>query len=60
MIAAFCGLKAINIYIKKSGKQSVITIILTGVLLMALISLPLNYLIKANKNEKHSHHEYHS
>lgn len=46
--AAFCGLKALNIYLAKSGKQSVIAIVLTFCLTFALISLPLNYLIKAN------------
>ena len=59
IVAAYVGLKAINIYIKRSGKQSVITIILTGVLTMALISLPLNYILKANRHEEHHHHEYH-
>lgn len=48
VFAAFLGLQALNQYIKKSGKQSVIAFVLTFCLAFALISLPLNYVIKAN------------
>lgn len=48
LVAAFIGIKAINI-VTKSGKQSVITLILVIVLTLALLSLPLNYLIKGEK-----------
>lgn len=47
IVSAFCGLKALNAYLAKSGKQSIIAIILTFVLTFAVISLPLNYVIKA-------------
>lgn len=46
LISAFTGIKAINIYVKKSGRESVIAFILVGVLIAALISLPLNFIIK--------------
>jgi len=46
--AAGCGLKALSTYLARSGKQSVIAIVLAFCLTFALISLPLNYLIKAN------------
>lgn len=47
LISAFCGLKAINAYTAKSGKESIIAIILVIVLTLALLGLPLNYLIKS-------------
>lgn len=46
LISAFTGLKAINWYTEKSGKESVIAIILVGVLTLAILGLPLNYLLK--------------
>ena len=46
IFSAYSGLKALNIYITRSGgKQSIIAIILTLVLIIALISLPLKYLL---------------
>lgn len=47
IIGAFTGLKAINMYLARSGRQSIITIILTLLLTSALGSLPLNYWLKA-------------
>ena len=46
MIAAYVGINAVNKYIQRTGKQSLITILLTIVLVFAVISLPLNYLLK--------------
>jgi len=46
LVAAYSGLKAINVYIAKSGKQSTITVILVLVLSLALIALPIDYLLK--------------
>ena len=43
--SALCGLKAINIYVARSGRQSIIAIVLTAVLALALVSLPVKYLI---------------
>lgn len=45
-LSAFVGLFFVNRYIKKTGKQSLIAIILTLVLVVALLLLPLNYYIK--------------
>lgn len=45
VLAAFTGIFSINIYVKKSGKQSVITILLIIVLVLALVSLPLKFLV---------------
>ena len=42
-IAAYVGIKGVNIYIKKSGRQSVIAILLVIVLTLSLFSLPLNF-----------------
>ena len=46
LISAFTGIKAIDIYIKRSGRQSIIALILVGVLISALLSLPLNFMLK--------------
>ena len=47
-IAAFIGIKGVNIYMQKhGGKQSVITVILTVVLIFALLSLPLHFYLKS-------------
>lgn len=46
LIAAYIGITAVNIYVKKSGKQSVIAILLVLVLTMALVSLPIDYIMK--------------
>ena len=43
MIAAYVGIKAVNSYVEKSGKQSIIAILLVIVLVFALLSLPLNF-----------------
>lgn len=45
-LAAFSGLKAINFYLKKSGRQSVITIILAVLLASSIATLPLNFILK--------------
>jgi len=37
----------VNKIIEKSGKQSIIAVILASVLTLALVSLPINYLLKA-------------
>jgi hypothetical protein len=47
LIAAYTGITAVNIYVKRSGKQSVIAILLVIVLTLALISLPIDYIMKA-------------
>lgn len=49
IFAAFTGIKLVNIYIKKSGKQSIITILLVIVLTLALVSLPLKYILMGDK-----------
>ena len=46
-LAALTGIKAINVYLAKSGRQSIITIIMTLVLCIAFGTLPLKYLIAA-------------
>ena len=45
LLAAYAGIKSIKYYVEKTGKQSVITIILVVVLASALLSLPLKYLV---------------
>lgn len=45
VFAAFTGIQAINSYVKKSGKQSVITLLLVIVLTLAILSLPLKFLV---------------
>jgi len=45
-IAAFIGIYGVNIYIERSGRQSVIAIMLVIVLALAFVSLPLNSIIK--------------
>lgn len=44
-VAAYLGINTVNNYIKKTGKQSSIAIILTLVLTFALLSLPLKYFL---------------
>lgn len=51
VVSAYLGLKSLNIYLAKSGKQSIIAIVLTFCLTFALISLPLNFVIKANMHK---------
>jgi Na+-driven multidrug efflux pump len=40
--AGYVGITSVNNYIKKTGKQSLIAVILTCVLVFALLSLPLD------------------
>ena len=47
LFAAYTGITAVNIYVKRSGKQSVIAILLVIVLTLALISLPIDYIMKS-------------
>lgn len=44
--SAFVGIYFVNKIIQKSGKQSIIAILLTLVLIVAIILLPINYIIK--------------
>lgn len=46
-VSALTGLVVVNKIIQKSGKQSIIAILLTVVLVVALILLPVNYLLKS-------------
>ena len=45
VVSAYVGITSINNYVKKTGKQSTITILLTLVLVVALVSLPLNTIL---------------
>jgi hypothetical protein len=45
IVAAYVGIKSVNTYIEKSGKQSIIAIILVIVLILSLVSLPFKFLI---------------
>jgi hypothetical protein len=45
IVAAYVGIKSVNTYIEKSGKQSIIAIILVIVLVLSLVSLPFKFLI---------------
>ena len=47
-ISAYIGIKAVNVYLKKTGKQSRILICLIICLTLALVSLPINYILKQN------------
>jgi uncharacterized membrane protein YfcA len=51
IISAYIGITSINNYVKKSGKQSTITVILTFVLVVALVSLPINYILDSYLKE---------
>lgn len=51
VVAAFTGIFSINVYVKKSGKQSVIAILLVVVLVMAVLSLPLKFLVLSPAKE---------
>mmetsp|Transcript_13471 Transcript_13471/g.22918 ORF Transcript_13471/g.22918 Transcript_13471/m.22918 type:complete len:224 (+) Transcript_13471:871-1542(+) len=46
LVFAYVGIKGVNIYISRSGKQSVILISLTVVLIIALVSLPIKRVIE--------------
>ena len=52
-ISAYAGIKSVNIYLKKTGKQSRILICLIICLTLALISLPINYILKQNAKKVH-------
>lgn len=53
LVCSYTGIQGVNYYLKKSGgKQSIITIILTFILISALISLPLHYYIKSYDKHK--------
>jgi len=47
IVSAYVGIKGVQTYINRTGKQSLITIILATCLILALVSLPINYLIKS-------------
>ena len=48
-VSAYIGITAINIYVKKNGgKQSIIAFMLVLVLVLALVSLPINQILKNN------------
>jgi len=51
IISAYIGITSINNYVKKSGKQITITVILTFVLVIALVSLPINYVLDSYLKE---------
>lgn len=44
--SALTGIVVVNRLVQKSGKQSIIAILLTAVLVVALVSLPVNYFLK--------------
>ena len=47
-VSAYIGITAINIYVKKNGgKQSIIAFMLVLVLVLALVSLPINQILKS-------------
>lgn len=45
IIAAFLGIKAVECYIQKSGKESIIALLLIIVLVIALISIPIKHFL---------------
>ena len=45
IFAAYTGIKSINEYVKRSGKQSVIAIMLVIVLVLAILMLPLKEIL---------------
>jgi len=47
LVSAFSGIHFVNKIIQKSGKQSIITVILTLVLVLALVSLPIDFIMKS-------------
>lgn len=49
LICVYTGIKGVNAYIARSGKQSVIAFILAFVLVLALVSLPINFILKAQR-----------
>ena len=46
LVSAFIGIKSVNLYLAKTGKQSRILICLIICLTLALVSLPINYILK--------------
>lgn len=49
LISAYIGIQGVKKAIEKSGKQSIITIILTVVLVIALLSLPMKVILEKSK-----------
>ena len=47
-ISAYIGIKSVNLYLARTGKQSRILICLIICLTLALVSLPINYILKQN------------
>ena len=47
LVCAYTGIKMVNVYIARSGKQSVIMVILTICLVLALVSLPIKFVLKS-------------
>jgi len=43
IVSAYVGIISVNAYIRRSGKQSMIALILVLCLVIALVSMPLNY-----------------
>lgn len=52
LAGAFIGIQGVKKIIEKSGKQSIITIILTFVLVLALVSLPIKSILLAHAAAK--------
>ena len=50
IFAAYIGITSINMYVKKSGRQSIIAFMLVLVLVLALVSLPINAILKRNSS----------
>lgn len=46
VFAVFLGIYSVNIYVKKTGKQSIILIILVICLALAFVSIPLKAILK--------------
>ena len=52
IVAAYLGINAVNKFVAKSGRQSIIPILLTSILVFAVLSLPLNYVLKGMKKQE--------
>ena len=46
VVAVFVGIYSVNVYVKKTGKQSIILIILVICLTLAFVSIPLKAFLK--------------
>jgi len=57
IVSAYSGIHFVNKIIEKSGKQSIIAVILTFVLIFALGSLPIDYFLKMQKAAAVEHAE---